>query len=98
MLLVVSSIPLLIALSPQVFGVLNGVIQIFFFAKIHDRFGTKKVYVVGLASALIVFASFPLINSLAKADQGHSLFVWAAVGFQIVSSIIINFSYGTPGS
>ena len=73
---------------------MNGFIQIFFFARIHDRFGTKRVYVVGLASALVTFASFPIINALARAENGNPLLVWTAVGFQILSSIIINFSYG----
>ncbi|KAI0784273.1 member of major facilitator superfamily multidrug-resistance, DHA1 sub-family [Abortiporus biennis] len=78
----------------SIFGIFNGLIQIFFFAKIHDRYGTKRVYLVGLASALLVFASFPVINMLARAEEGHSFIVWAAVGFQILTSIIINFSYG----
>ncbi|KAI0078782.1 member of major facilitator superfamily multidrug-resistance, DHA1 sub-family [Panus rudis PR-1116 ss-1] len=78
----------------SVFGVLNGIVQIFFFAKIHDRYGTKRVYTWGLASAVVVLASFPVINMLARAEEGSSTFVWMAVGFQIVTSIIINFSYG----
>ncbi|KAJ3568221.1 hypothetical protein NP233_g5856 [Leucocoprinus birnbaumii] len=31
------------------FGVLNGVFQIFFFAKIHDYWGSKKVFMAGIA-------------------------------------------------
>ncbi|CAL1716373.1 unnamed protein product [Somion occarium] len=86
--------PYMIGRILSIFGILNGIIQIFFFAKVHNRFGTKRVYIFGLASALVVFASFPVINLLAKVEQEHSWFVWAAVGFQIVTSIIINFSYG----
>ncbi|KAJ3491794.1 hypothetical protein NLI96_g448 [Meripilus lineatus] len=76
------------------YGVFNGLFQIFLFARINERFGTKKVYVVGIASSLIVFAFFPVINLLARAGNGPNPIVWAAVGFQVIMSIIINFSYG----
>jgi len=78
----------------SVFGILNGVIQIFGFARLHSRFGTRRLYIMGIASALPVVASFPVINMLAKAEGGHNSFVWAAVGAQLVMSIFINFSYG----
>ena len=73
---------------------MNGCFQIFFFARINERFGTKRVYVTGIASSLAVFASFPVINLLARAAGGPNLLVWAVVAFQVVTSIIINFSYG----
>ncbi|KDQ59075.1 hypothetical protein JAAARDRAFT_192627 [Jaapia argillacea MUCL 33604] len=77
----------------SVFGTLNGIFQVFFFAKIHDRWGTKNVFIAGLISAVPIFASFPLINYLARA-QGLSLSVWIVVGAQVVISVLINLSYG----
>ncbi|KII89810.1 hypothetical protein PLICRDRAFT_39984 [Plicaturopsis crispa FD-325 SS-3] len=77
----------------SVFGILNGVFQIFFFAAIHDRWGTKRVFIAGVLSALPVFASFPIINALARA-HGMCLLVWAAVGLQVVISIMLSLSYG----
>ncbi|KDQ59071.1 hypothetical protein JAAARDRAFT_128086 [Jaapia argillacea MUCL 33604] len=74
-------------------GVLIGIFQVFFFAKIHDRWGTKNIFIVGLISAVPVFASFPLINHLARA-HGLSLGVWIVVGAQVVISIVINLSFG----
>lgn len=53
---------------------------------------------VGIASSLIVFAFFPVINLLARAGNGPNPIVWAAVGFQVIMSIIINFSYGMYNS
>ncbi|KAF8969114.1 member of major facilitator superfamily multidrug-resistance, DHA1 sub-family [Flammula alnicola] len=76
----------------SVFGILNGLFQVFFFAKINDYWGSKKVFVWGIASTIPVFASFPVINYLAR-HQGYSLAVWTAVGFQIVTSIVISLSY-----
>ena len=75
------------------FGVLNGVFQVFFFARINDRWGSKKVYFLGIASGVPMFASFPIINLLAR-HRGYSMAVWMAVGFQIVMSVILCLSYG----
>ncbi|KAH9481767.1 Major facilitator-type transporter psiT2 [Psilocybe cubensis] len=77
----------------SIFGILNGVFQVFFFAKINDTWGSKNVFICGIASAVPVFASFPVINYLARA-QGYSTLVWAVVGFQIVISIALSLSYG----
>ncbi|EPQ54003.1 MFS multidrug-resistance DHA1 sub-family [Gloeophyllum trabeum ATCC 11539] len=75
------------------FGILNGIFQIFFFAKIHDRFGTKNVFIVGLAATMPVFAMFPFINWVARAE-GLSLLVWALVAGQVIISILTSLSYG----
>ncbi|KDR78797.1 hypothetical protein GALMADRAFT_244352 [Galerina marginata CBS 339.88] len=77
----------------SIFGVLNGLFQVFFFAQVNDRFGSKNIFIFGIASAIPAFASFPIINILAR-SQGYSTAVWAAVGFQIVISIAISLSYG----
>ncbi|KAG9225003.1 hypothetical protein CCMSSC00406_0001846 [Pleurotus cornucopiae] len=77
----------------SVFGILNGVIQVFFFAYINDRWGSKRVFLVGLASAIPLFLSFPLLNVLAR-SQGTSLLVWAVVGMQIIISVFMSMSYG----
>ncbi|KAF5327853.1 hypothetical protein D9619_004779 [Psilocybe cf. subviscida] len=77
----------------SIFGVLNGVFQVFFFAQIHDRWGSKRVFIAGIAAALPAFASFPVINYLARA-QGYSMMVWTAVGFQILTSVALGLSHG----
>ncbi|KAG6836905.1 hypothetical protein H0H93_001492 [Arthromyces matolae] len=70
----------------SVFGLCNGAFQVFFFARIHERFGSKKTFIGGLATAFPCFLLFPVVNSLAKA-QGMTLFVWVLVIFQILISI-----------
>jgi len=74
-------------------GILNGIFQVCFFAKIHDRWGAKRVFIAGLASSLPAFALFPVISVLAR-HQGYSFAVWAAVGAQIVIFIFLNMSFG----
>jgi hypothetical protein len=77
----------------SVYGILNGVFQVLFFARIHDYWGSKKVFVIGIASAFPAFAAFPLMSYLAK-TQGLSTTVWAVVAFQTVISIGPSLSYG----
>jgi hypothetical protein len=81
------------------FGVLNGCFQIFFFARIHDYWGSKKVFMAGIASSIGLFLSFPVINLIAR-SEGYTLRLWIVVGMQIVLSILPSLSYGacfTPG-
>ena len=75
------------------FGLLNGLTQVFFFASIHDYLGPKKTFIIGIVSAFPLFGSFPLISWLAK-TQGLGVWVWIGVVLQIVMSIFLSFSYG----
>ncbi|KIM36642.1 hypothetical protein M413DRAFT_448986 [Hebeloma cylindrosporum] len=77
----------------SIFGILNGVFQVFFFARINDHWGSKRVFFCGIASGIPVFASFPVINYLAR-HYGYSTTLWIAVGFQIVISLGLSLSYG----
>ncbi|PFH48648.1 hypothetical protein AMATHDRAFT_76628 [Amanita thiersii Skay4041] len=67
--------------------------HVFLFSALHDRWGSKKTFMVGVAAALPTFALYPVINFLAR-NQGCSALVWIVVGFQILFSITINFAYG----
>ncbi|KAF8640235.1 hypothetical protein AX16_010131 [Volvariella volvacea WC 439] len=88
------------------FGVLNGVFQVMFFARIHDRWGAKRTFVLGIAAGAPVFVMFPVMSFLARmgesgsvvggagAGAGLSWMVWTAVAVQVVVSILISVSYG----
>ncbi|KAJ6488137.1 member of major facilitator superfamily multidrug-resistance, DHA1 sub-family [Mycena vitilis] len=75
------------------FGLFNGIVQVFFFAKVHDYLGSKTMFIAGVASALPAFAAFPLLNYIARA-QGLSILVWAIAFAHILMSIGLSFSYG----
>ncbi|KAL4266743.1 MFS transporter superfamily protein [Pleurotus pulmonarius] len=77
----------------SVFGVLNGLMQVSFFASIHDRWGSKRVFTAGILSTLPAFALFPLINHYAR-TEGLSVRVYFLVWCQIVISIGVSMSYG----
>ena len=80
-----------ILLSAQ--GILNGIFQVFFFARIHDRWGSKKTFIAGISSVIPAFIMFPVSNALAR-TQGYSIAVWAAITLQTISGITIGLSYG----
>ncbi|KIM86414.1 hypothetical protein PILCRDRAFT_65362 [Piloderma croceum F 1598] len=76
------------------FGLLNGVFQAFFFAKIIKRLGAKNLFITGISSSILIFLLFPLINLLAL-RRGVSPIVWVAVVCQLVITIIMDMSYAT---
>ncbi|KAG6370820.1 major facilitator superfamily domain-containing protein [Boletus reticuloceps] len=76
----------------SVYGVVNGLFQVFFFADMNERFGTKAIYSVAMASSIPLMLTFPLINALAR-TQGLNWTVWLLVGVQLVLSIVLNLGY-----
>ena len=74
-------------------GILNGVFSVFFFAKIHDRWGPKKIFIGGVASSIPAIVTLPVANALAR-TQGYSIAVWIAIGIQILSGLSHNLSFG----
>jgi hypothetical protein len=74
-------------------AILNGIFQVFFFAQIHDRWGSKKTFIAGVACAIPLFVTFPVANAFAR-TQGYSIAVWTAIGIQIIAGILLNISWG----
>ncbi|KAG2138617.1 major facilitator superfamily domain-containing protein [Suillus bovinus] len=74
------------------FGIVNGLFQVFFFARLHDRFGTKVVFTCGIVSSVPVIIAFPVINML-SGTYGIGAIVWFAVGLQLTISIALNMCY-----
>ncbi|EKM78054.1 hypothetical protein AGABI1DRAFT_114886 [Agaricus bisporus var. burnettii JB137-S8] len=78
----------------SVYGVLNGFIQIFFFAKMHDRWGSKKVFTAGIAACIPMFLLFPIINYLAR-SQGLTPLVWGFVSLQVGLAMMPSLSFSS---
>ena len=74
-------------------GILNGLFQVFFFAQLHDRWGSKKVFIVGISAAIPIFILFPVANALARI-QGYSITVWAAIALQTILTVTLGLSFG----
>jgi len=75
-----------------VFGIVNGLLQVFFFARLHDRIGTKMTFTYGIAASVPIIIAFPIINALCL-THGIGITVWFAVGLQLTISIPLNMGY-----
>lgn len=75
-----------------IYGVINGLFQVFFFADLHDRFGSKTIYSVSMAAGIPMIITLPILNAVARV-QGLSLMVWVIVGLQLALSMILNLGY-----
>ncbi|KAE9402502.1 MFS general substrate transporter [Gymnopus androsaceus JB14] len=80
-----------LGLEPSSIG---NILSIFFFAKIHDYWGSKKTFIVGIASTLPIFVCFPILTYLVKSNGIVTPLAWVIVGVQIIFSLAISFSYG----
>ena len=77
-----------------VFGILNGLFVLFLFPRIHDAWGSKKTFLVGIACSLPSYVCFPILSWLGK-QQGLSMVVWMLIMTQSALSVVLNLSYGT---
>ncbi|OAX33678.1 MFS multidrug-resistance DHA1 sub-family [Rhizopogon vinicolor AM-OR11-026] len=76
----------------SVSGIINGLFQVFFFASLHDRFGTKMLLTYGIALGVPTIIAFPIINALCL-TYGTGVTVWFAVGLQLAMYIPLNMGY-----
>ena len=74
-------------------GISNGIFQVFFFSRIHDRWGSKKTFIAGISSAVPAFVMFPVASAFAR-TQGYGVAVWTAIGIQSIAGITINLCFG----
>lgn len=84
--------PLRIGNILAIYGVINGLFQVIFFADLHDRFGSKTIFSVSMAAGIPMIITLPILNALARV-QGLSPMVWAIVGLQLAFSVIVNLAY-----
>ena len=74
-------------------AIVSGSFQLLIFARIHEYWGSKRAYQVGMASLLFAFGAFPLINHMAR-TEGLGFSVWIFVAFQAIISSGIEVCYG----
>ncbi|KAF9269399.1 member of major facilitator multidrug-resistance DHA1 sub-family [Marasmius fiardii PR-910] len=75
-------------------GLLMGLLQIFFFAGIHDRLGSKLTFTIGIGSTIPMFLTFPIMRYLVLAKQRLTPLVWVVVGVQTLLFTMPSFAGG----
>lgn len=75
------------------FGILNGVVQGLFFAKIVRRIGLKKLFLTGTLCFIPLFAMFPIISHFVR-KWGLSPAVQALAVFQIMINCVTAMCFG----
>jgi hypothetical protein len=85
--------------SPRAIGTLSsisatvtGMSQLFIFPHVHEKWGSKKVFVLGLFAFIPLFVLWPLMNWIAKKD-GYSGLVWFGLAAQICCSAVNGFAW-----
>jgi len=73
-------------------GLTIGAFQMFFFARVNDRFGTKTVHTTGILSGIPIVILFPVINALARA-HGIGWAVWLAIWVQLTLTVSLLMCY-----
>ena len=86
-----------IGLCLGIFGILDGIVQGVFFAKLIRRIGLKRLFLLSLFSFIPLFSMFPVINHFAR-EWGRSPAVWALVIFQLMINCVTEMSFGTCAS
>lgn len=76
-----------------IFGLLDGIMQGLFFAKVLRRTGLKRLFVTSLLCFVPLFATFPVIYWFAL-KRGCSPAVWALVVFQLMINCVTDMGFG----
>ncbi|CUA78546.1 Protein ZINC INDUCED FACILITATOR-LIKE 1 [Rhizoctonia solani] len=65
-------------------GIVTGLVQVFFFAPLHRRLGSKKLYVTGFLCYCLLILSIPVMHTLAALEMRRTL--WAILGLHVALS------------
>ncbi|KDR78788.1 hypothetical protein GALMADRAFT_244335 [Galerina marginata CBS 339.88] len=85
--------PVTIGYIMGLYGAGTGTFQVLFFAKLVRRFGTRRIFIMSMATFIPVFLIFPLVSVLAKA-WGVSWGVWILVAVMLFLLFFMDTAYG----
>lgn len=86
--------PMSIGYIMGLYGAGTGVFQVLFFAKLVRRFGTRRVFIMSMATFVPVFLTFPFISLVAKKWEVCTG-VWLLVGWVLFLLFFMDTAYGT---
>ncbi|KAH7885550.1 major facilitator superfamily domain-containing protein [Phlebopus sp. FC_14] len=84
--------PMTIGLWIACLGIADGFVQAVAFSALVDRVGPKKLFRIGHACFVPIFALFPLTSWLAR-RHGITWLVWVLLSCQFILEIMVNMAY-----
>ncbi|KAF8879308.1 major facilitator superfamily domain-containing protein [Gymnopilus junonius] len=76
-----------------IYGTGTGVFQYLYFARLVRHFGTRRVFIMSMATFVPIFLIFPFVNLLARM-QGSSYGTWTFVGLMLFLLFFTDTAYG----
>ncbi|CAE6445274.1 unnamed protein product [Rhizoctonia solani] len=65
-------------------GIVTGLVQVFFFAPLHRRLGSKRLYVTGYLCYSLLILSLPIMHAFAVMEMRRA--IWVIIGLHIAIS------------
>ncbi|KAF8735948.1 hypothetical protein AX14_001154 [Amanita brunnescens Koide BX004] len=84
--------PLAIGTVSSVSATITGISQLFIFPHVHEKWGSRNLYVLGLFASVPLFVLWPVMNWIAKKD-GYIGLVWFVLAVQIGCSVLNEFGW-----
>ncbi|KAH7906560.1 major facilitator superfamily domain-containing protein [Hygrophoropsis aurantiaca] len=77
------------------FGIIDGVFQFLFLAKIVDRWGAKRIFTIAVACFFPLITLFPVMTWVVRSQGGVGPTIWALLVLQLIVGTIMDMSYAT---
>ncbi|KAJ7115631.1 major facilitator superfamily domain-containing protein [Mycena crocata] len=85
--------PAKIGLILSAYSAATALFQVFFCARLIQRFGATRVFIAGISTCLPIFALFPLMSIIAQ-RTGLGAHIWALVGCVLGLGALLDTSFG----
>jgi MFS family permease len=77
------------------YGAAGAIFQAFYFARVVNHLGERKVFIYAISLFIPIFLSFPLINATALRFGNQSAQVWFLIAILLVMLAFYDMAYGT---
>ncbi|KAH7928319.1 MFS general substrate transporter [Leucogyrophana mollusca] len=77
------------------YGILDGVFQVVFMAKLLDYWGAKRLFCFAVACFIPLIALFPAMSWVVRLQGDVCPAVWALLALQLILMVIMDMSYAT---
>lgn len=86
--------PMAIGLLLGIYSLVNGLLQVLFFARLVKKFGTKNIFVACVSCFIPIFLLYPAMNVLARRAGGLTPAVWVIMVLQLCICMYMDMAFG----